>query len=88
MSRVALKRLAWAGPIALFLLHNDFWLWDDGRLALGLPIGLLYHAGYCVAAWLAMAMLVRHAWPDHLEVESPAPPLPGGDRRRPDRGGR
>ena len=53
------RRLAaWLALAALFLLHNDLWLWDIGRLALGLPAGLLYHLGYCFAAALLMALLV------------------------------
>lgn len=45
--------------IAFFLLRDDFWLADNPAIVLGLPVGLLYHAGYCVAAALLMAWLVR-----------------------------
>ena len=61
----------YVGLIALYLLHNDLWLWNDSRLVLGLPIGLLYHFGFCVAASLLMFLLVTYAWPRHLEVENP-----------------
>ena len=44
--------------VLLFLLHNDFWLWETPRLVLGVPIGLLYHIGYCLAAALLMAAFV------------------------------
>ena len=45
--------------VLLFLLHNDFWLWETPRLILGLPVGLLYHIGFCVAATLLMAAFVK-----------------------------
>ena len=42
-----------------------------------LPIGLAYQAGYSILAAIMMAVLVRFAWPKHLEqVES--------DRKDPD----
>lgn len=53
-----MRRLAWVALALLYLLHNDLWLWDDGRLALGLPVGLLYHVGYCLAAAALMAFLL------------------------------
>jgi presenilin-like A22 family membrane protease len=55
--------------VALFLLHNDFWLWDNSKVVLGLPIGLVYHIGFCVAAAVLMALTINHAWPHHLQDE-------------------
>lgn len=56
--------------VTLFLLHNDWWFWNNSDLVLGLPIGLTYHVGLCLAAVLVMFLLVRFAWPRHLdEVE-------------------
>ena len=54
---------------ALYLLHQDFWFWRDARpLAFGfLPVGLTYHAAYCLAVSLLMWALTRVAWPAHLE---------------------
>jgi len=49
--------------IVFFLLHNDFWNWHTPKLALGLPVGLLYHIAYCVVAAALMTLLVRYAWP-------------------------
>ena len=59
------RRRAWlyAALAGLYLLHNDLFLWDDPRSVLGLPAGLLYHLGYCLAASALMAALVRWAWP-------------------------
>ena len=52
----------------LFLLHNDLWFWDDPRLIFGLPIGLLYHILFCVAASALMLGLVHLAWPANIDV--------------------
>jgi len=46
-----------------FVLHNDFWLWDDARMVAGLPVGLAYHVGFCLAVALLMWLLVTFAWP-------------------------
>ena len=69
MSPRARRALLFAGIPLLALLHNDVWLWDDPRFLLGLPVGLLYHIAFCVAATALMTLLVRFAWPEDLEVE-------------------
>ena len=57
-----------ASVAALYLLHQDFWFWRDGRLVFGVvPVGLLYHALYCVACSGMMWALVKFAWPRGLE---------------------
>lgn len=53
------KWLLYCLLVLLFLLHNDFWLWETPRLVLGLPIGLLYHIGFCLAAALLMTAFVK-----------------------------
>jgi hypothetical protein len=55
--------------IAVYLLHQDFWWWRTAKpLLFGfLPIGLFYHACYSVAAAAVMWLLVKYAWPSHLE---------------------
>ena len=65
------RRLLYLGLLVLYLLHNDLWLWDDARLVLGLPIGLLYHIGFCLAAAVLMTLLVQFAWPPELDEETP-----------------
>ena len=60
----------------LYLLHNDLWLWNDARLVLGLPVGLVYHLGYCLAAALLFAALVRWAWPPPWVEEAPMEETP------------
>ncbi len=58
--------------VLLYLLHNDLWQWHDGRLALGLPVGLTYHLAYCLATAALMAALVRWAWPTELAASADA----------------
>jgi hypothetical protein len=57
--------------IGVYLLHQDFWNWRKTEpLIFGfLPIGLAYHAAYSILASILMAVLVRLAWPKHLEEE-------------------
>ena len=45
--------------VLLFLLHNDFWFWKTPQLVLGLPVGLLYHIGFCLVVTLLMAIFVK-----------------------------
>lgn len=67
--------------IGVYLMHQDFWNWDRHEpLVLGfVPIGLAYHVGYSFAAALTMAVLVRFAWPKHLEHVSAVSPEPVED---------
>ena len=65
-----MKRLLLAAVVAvLYVLHQDLWLWREARpLVFGfLPIGLAYHAAYCIAVSLLMWTLTRIAWPAHLD---------------------
>lgn len=57
--------------IALYVLHQDFWFWRTAHpLVFGfIPIGLFYQGCYSVAAALLMWLLVKFAWPAHLERE-------------------
>ena len=59
--------------VAVYLLHQDYWNWKKATpLVFGfLPIGLAYHAAYSLLASIMMAILVRFAWPAHLENLSP-----------------
>ena len=67
---------------ALYVLHQDSWLWGDATLVFGFfPIGLLYHVLFCVAASLLMLAFTRLAWPHHLDREE-GPPAAGGKRWR------
>jgi hypothetical protein len=59
--------------IIVYILHQDFWNWARFEpLILGfLPVGLAYHAGYSLLASAIMALLVKFAWPRHLEDTLP-----------------
>ena len=50
---------------AMYLLHQDFWLWNSARpIVFGvLPIGLAYHVLYSIVVAAVMWLLVRYAWP-------------------------
>ena len=63
------RTLVYAALLILYLLHNDLWLWNDGRLWRGLPAGMLYHIGYCFAVSLLMAVIVRYAWRPDADSE-------------------
>jgi hypothetical protein len=58
--------------VLLYGLHQDIWFWRTARpLVFGfLPIGLAYHAVYCLAAALLMWTLTKVAWPHHLDDAS------------------
>ena len=75
---IVAKALFWFVIIAaLYALHQDLWFWRAARplFAGFLPIGLTYHALYCVAASVLMWALTTYAWPDRIEAAA-------GDSRR------
>lgn len=63
------KLLLIALVVLLYLLHQDFWFWNKPTpLVFGfLPIGLFYHVVYTLAISILMWLLVKFAWPAHLE---------------------
>ncbi len=70
----------------VYVLHQDFWNWRRYEpLVFGfLPVGLAYQAGYSLLASATMAVLVKFAWPSHLEEAPPQDPArrPGPDDAR------
>jgi hypothetical protein len=65
------KPFPWIVVIAaLYGFHQDLWFWRSARplFAGFLPIGLSYHAIYCLAASVLMWALTKYAWPEHLEA--------------------
>ena len=56
---------------ALYVLHQDIWFWRTAHpLVFGfVPIGLFYQGCFSIAASFLMWLLVKHAWPAHLEDE-------------------
>ena len=57
--KTSIRWLLYCLLVLLFLLHNDFWFWGTPQLVLGVPVGLLYHIGFCLAATLLMAAFVQ-----------------------------
>jgi hypothetical protein len=68
--------------LAVYLLHQDVWFWRTARpLVFGfLPIGLFYHAVFCLLCSVVMVLLVRFAWP--LDLDAPASALLPEDEGR------
>jgi hypothetical protein len=65
-----MHRLGWFVVIlVLYLLHQDVWFWREARpLVFGfLPVGLAYHAAYCLVVAALMWALTRSVWPTQLE---------------------
>lgn len=69
-----------------YALHQDFWNWDrvDPMFLGFIPVGLAYHAAYSCLASVLMCILVRLAWPAHLEADSDR--VPGTGRVESDAG--
>ena len=72
MKNSRIRWILYLALIALCLLHKDFWFWQNPDLVFGLPIGLVYHISFCVVVTVWMALLVKYAWPSHLEIEEDA----------------
>lgn len=73
------RLLVWCAAAILFVLHHDFWFWDDTTLVLGfMPIGLAYHLMFSLAAAAVWFAMIKFAWPTHVEEfaegKSSAPP--------------
>ena len=66
----------------VYVLHQDFWNWKKSEpLVFGfLPVGLAYHAAYSILAAISMALLVKFAWPKHLETVQPHGGAPDGSQ--------
>jgi hypothetical protein len=65
------KALLVVAVLVLYVLHQDVWNWRSARPFVfgSMPWGLFYHACFSVAASLVMCLLVKFAWPGHLEQE-------------------
>ena len=70
----------WTLFVVMFVLHHDFWFWDDRRLVFGfLPIGLAYHAVFSLAAGCLWFAALKLAWPGDLEAWADEVEGEGGD---------
>lgn len=70
-----------AAVVVLYVLHQDIWFWRTAHPMLfgTIPVALVYHGCFSLAAALLMWMMVRHAWPGHLEAEIERHEAEGGD---------
>jgi hypothetical protein len=59
--------------VGLIIVHQDFWNWakTDPRMFGYLPVGIWYHAAFCIAASVLLWLFVLLAWPKHLEDAQP-----------------
>lgn len=63
-----MRKIVWLLVFLLFLLHQDFWFWDDRTLVFGfMPVGLFYHTVFSFAAGLIWLLASKYAWPYHIE---------------------
>jgi hypothetical protein len=79
-----MRSVAVAAVILLYVLHQDFWFWHVARpLVFGfLPIGLFYHVAFTVATAGVLWLLVKIAWPAHLEAARGDGPPQASDAER------
>lgn len=63
-----MRKVAVGVFILLFVLHHDFWNWDNRNLVFGfIPAGLAYHAAFSIAAALLWLFTIKFAWPTEVE---------------------
>ena len=68
--------------LVLIVLHQDWWNWSkvDPLLFNFVPVGIWYHALFCVAAAILLWLFDLLAWPRHLENVEPEPGVAKDDR--------
>lgn len=71
-----MKWVLLALTLALLVVHQDFWNWGVATAPMFgyLPVGLAYHALYCVAVSFLLLLFVLFAWPHELEQSEPETP--------------
>ena len=77
------RKLVWGFVAILAIVHFDFWAWDDRSMLWGfMPSGLAYQALISVLAGVAWFLVVKFAWPDHIEAWADSPVEPGDVEER------
>jgi hypothetical protein len=62
------RKWVWIAILLLALGHHDFWLWGERGLVWGfLPVGMVYHMAFSLAAALFWVVVIKFAWPHELE---------------------
>ena len=73
-----MRAILFAGLPVLYVLHQDWWFWNDPTLVGGvLPAGLAYQVVYTLVVCLWMTLLVLFAW--RAPTESAVDEAPAGD---------
>ncbi|MDJ0835648.1 MAG: DUF3311 domain-containing protein [Acidobacteriota bacterium] len=63
-----MRKLVIVLVVLLMILHQDFWLWDSKTLVFGfMPIGLAYHAAYCLVTAFVGWLAVKYFWPHSVD---------------------
>ena len=70
--------------IALAVLHQDAWLWDDRSILFGfMPVGLAYHFLFSLCSAIVWALAVKFAWPTKWEKWADEPTESDGTTHTP-----
>ena len=48
------------------VVYLNYWMWDDARIVLGVPVNMLYHIVLSVGLVPIMLVVVRRCWPEYL----------------------
>lgn len=63
------KKIVIAIFCLMFIMHQDFWNWNNRDLVFGfIPVSLAYHAGFSLCAVTLWAFAVKFAWPSGVET--------------------
>lgn len=74
-----MRYVVWLLVVALIILHQDLWYWDDRTLVWGfMPITLLWQGGISVGAALVWFLATVFAWPSDL-IEETQQEVEGGE---------
>lgn len=74
-----MRYVVWLLVVALIILHQDLWYWDDRTLVWDfMPITLLWQAGISVGAGIVWFLATIFAWPSDL-IEETQQEVEGGE---------
>ncbi len=74
-----MRYVVWLLVVALIILHQDLWFWDDRTLVWDfMPITLLWQGGISVGAALVWFLATIFAWPSDL-IEETQQEVEGGE---------
>ncbi|MHC2067966.1 DUF3311 domain-containing protein [Bremerella sp. T1] len=66
-----MRYVVWLLVVALIILHQDLWYWNDRTLVWGfMPITLLWQGGISVGAAIVWFLATIFAWPTDLIEEA------------------